>query len=46
MTGPIKGFAVTLSVGIMVNIFTAVFISRMMFDLYLGNRQRVERLSI
>ena len=45
-TGPIKGFAVTLSVGIVVNIFTAVFISRMMFDLYLGSRQRVERLSI
>ena len=45
-TGPIKGFAVTLSVGILANLFTAVFVSRLLFDIYLGNRGRVERLSI
>ncbi|MGD8377781.1 MAG: protein translocase subunit SecD [Acidobacteriota bacterium] len=45
-TGPIKGFAVTLSVGILANVFTAVFVSRLLFDLYLGSRPRVERLSI
>ena len=45
-TGPIKGFAVTLSAGILANMFTAVFVSRILFDLYLGGRARVERLSI
>ena len=45
-TGPIRGFAVTLSVGIMASLFTAVFISRWLFDLYLSRRQRVESLSI
>ncbi len=32
-TGPIKGFAVTLSLGIIFNLFTALFFSRLMFDL-------------
>jgi preprotein translocase subunit SecD len=45
-TGPIKGFAVTLSVGLLANMFTAVFISRLLFEAYLGNQPRVERLSI
>jgi len=45
-TGPIRGFAVTLSVGILASIFTAVFTSRWIFDLFLARRQRVERLSI
>jgi preprotein translocase subunit SecD len=31
-TGPIKGFAVTLSVGIIINMFTAVFLTRLCFD--------------
>ncbi|MCX7966000.1 MAG: MMPL family transporter, partial [Syntrophorhabdaceae bacterium] len=31
-TGPIKGFAVTLSIGIIINLFTAVFGSKAMFD--------------
>lgn len=34
-TGPIKGFAVTLMIGIITTVFTAVFVCRMMFDLYL-----------
>jgi len=45
-TGPIRGFAVTLSVGIFASVFTAVFVSRWLFDLQLARRQRVERLSI
>ena len=45
-TGPIRGFAVTLSAGILASLFTAVFSSRWMFDLLLSRRQRVEKLSI
>ncbi|MCH9649866.1 MAG: protein translocase subunit SecD [Deltaproteobacteria bacterium] len=45
-TGPIRGFAVTLSVGILASVFTAVFVSRWLFDTWLSRRQRVERLSI
>jgi len=44
-TGPIKGFAVTLTVGLLANMFTAIFVSRRLFELTLGNR-RVETLSI
>jgi protein-export membrane protein SecD len=44
-TGPIKGFAVTLSIGLIANMFTAVFFTRMIFDSWLG-RARAERLSI
>jgi preprotein translocase subunit SecD len=33
-TGPVKGFAVTLSIGILANIFTAVYVTRVVFDLY------------
>ena len=45
-TGPIKGFAVTLSVGLLANMFTAVFISRLLFDVFLGLKPRIQRLSI
>ncbi len=45
-TGPIRGFAVTLSVGILASLFTAIFVSRWMFDLILSRKQRVEALSI
>ena len=45
-TGPIRGFAVTLSVGILASVFTAVFNSRWIFDLFLSRSDRVERLSI
>lgn len=44
-TGPIKGFAVTLSVGIITSVFTALVITRMLFHLYPGDR-RVAELSI
>ena len=45
-TGPIRGFAVTLSVGILASFFTALFVSRLIFDAWLSRRQRVERISI
>jgi protein-export membrane protein SecD len=37
-TGPIKGFAVTLGLGIIANLYTAVLVSRMVFDIALANR--------
>jgi preprotein translocase subunit SecD len=45
-TGPIKGFAVTLSIGILASVFTAVFVSRTMYMLVLGSGERVEALSV
>ncbi len=45
-TGPIRGFAVTLSVGILASIFTAVFVSRWLFDLVYSRKQRAESISI
>lgn len=45
-TGPVKGFAVTLVIGLVANIFTAVFVSRTLFEWWLGGRERVARLSI
>jgi preprotein translocase subunit SecD len=44
-TGPIRGFATTLTIGLLANVFTAVFVSRTMFELVLSRRQ-VQRLSI
>ena len=38
-TGPIKGFAVTMSLGIFTSMFTAVFVTRAMVNLIFGNRQ-------
>jgi preprotein translocase subunit SecD len=45
-TGPVKGFAVTLSIGLMANLFTAVFVSRVIFDFGLSVRRQVASLSI
>jgi preprotein translocase subunit SecD len=45
-TGPVKGFAVTLTFGLLANIFTAVFVSRVIFDAGLQRKQRGEALSI
>ncbi|MGB6335276.1 MAG: protein translocase subunit SecD, partial [Thermoanaerobaculia bacterium] len=45
-TGPIRGFAVTLSIGILASLFTAIFVSRWIFDLVLAGRKRVDRISI
>ncbi|MGC2193545.1 MAG: protein translocase subunit SecD [Terriglobales bacterium] len=45
-TGPVKGFAVTLTFGLLANLFTAVFVSRVIFDYILARKQRGEGLSI
>jgi preprotein translocase subunit SecD len=45
-TGPVKGFAVTLSFGLFANLFTAVFVSRVIFDWLMTRKQRGEALSI
>jgi len=44
-TGQVKGFAVTLSIGVLASMFTAIFVSRTIFDSYLENRT-VDKLSI
>jgi preprotein translocase subunit SecD len=45
-TGPLKGFAITLIIGIVASMFTAVFVSRLIFDLTITRRKRRETLSI
>jgi preprotein translocase subunit SecD len=45
-TGPVKGFAITLVFGLGANLFTAVFVSRTIFDAILNRKQRGEALSI
>ena len=45
-TGPVKGFATTLTFGLLANLFTAVFVSRLIFDWVLSRKQRGEALSI
>jgi preprotein translocase subunit SecD len=45
-TGPIRGFAVTLTIGLIANLFASVFVSRVIFDFVLSRRERGEALSI
>ncbi len=45
-TGPVRGFAVTLAFGLFANLFTAVFVSRMIFDAILQKKERGATLSI
>ena len=45
-TGPVKGFAVTLSLGIVTSMFTAILGTRAVVNLIYGNRKRVKALSI
>lgn len=45
-TGAVRGFAVTLVFGLAANLFTAVFVSRVIFDAILQRKQRGEALSI
>ena len=45
-TGPVKGFAVTLTFGLLANLFTAVFVSRAIFDWVLSRKKVGEALSI
>ena len=44
--GPVRGFAVTLAIGLLANLFTSVFVSRLIFDLTLRRKQQVRELSI
>src|SRR5215467_13593356 len=45
-TGPVKGFAVTLFIGLVSNMFTAVFVSRTLFEWVLNRKERAQTLSI
>jgi preprotein translocase subunit SecD len=45
-TGPIRGFAMTLTIGLLSNVFTAVFVSRTLFELALSRRHATAKLSI
>ncbi|MBX3649987.1 MAG: protein translocase subunit SecD [Burkholderiales bacterium] len=45
-SGPVKGFAVVLCLGILTSIFSAVMVSRSMVNLYYGGRRKLDRISI
>lgn len=45
-TGPVQGFAVTLSIGILASFFTAVYITRTLFLIYLDRKQPAKPISI
>jgi len=44
--GPVRGFAVTLTIGLLANVFTAVFVSKVIFDYELSGRRQLAELSI
>jgi preprotein translocase subunit SecD len=44
--GPVRGFAITLMIGLGANVFTAVFVSRTIFDYELSGHRQLEALSI
>ncbi len=44
-SGPVRGFAVTLTIGILASMFTAILVSRAIFDTFIGNKNR-SKLSI
>jgi len=45
-TGPVQGFAITLVIGLISNLFTAIYVSKAIFGWHLGRMSREERLSI
>jgi preprotein translocase subunit SecD len=45
-TGPVRGFAVTLVIGLIANVFTSIYVSRAIFDWHLGRMERQAELSI
>ncbi len=45
-TGPVRGFAVTLVIGLVANVFTAIYVSRTIFDWHLARMPRQAELSI
>jgi preprotein translocase subunit SecD len=45
-TGPVRGFAVTLVIGLLANVFTSIYVSRAIFDYHLSHMERQAQLSI
>lgn len=45
-TGPVRGFAVTLTIGILASFFSAVFVTKTLFMIYLGRKAPSEPISI
>jgi preprotein translocase subunit SecD len=45
-TGPVRGFAVTLVIGLIANVFTSIYVSRAIFDYHLARMERQAALSI
>jgi preprotein translocase subunit SecD len=45
-TGPVKGFAITLVIGLLANLFTSIYVSRAIFDWHLARMDRQGELSI
>jgi preprotein translocase subunit SecD len=45
-TGPVKGFAITLVIGLLANLFTSIYVSRAIFDFHLSRMERQAELSI
>jgi preprotein translocase subunit SecD len=45
-TGPVRGFAVTLVIGLLANVFTSIYVSRVIFDWHLSRMERQAELSI
>ncbi len=45
-TGPVKGYAITLIIGIAASMFTAVFVSRLIFDVTTAKKKRTDKMSI
>ena len=45
-TGPIRGFAITLTIGLIANVFTAIYVSKTIFQYHLGKMDRQSELSI
>jgi preprotein translocase subunit SecD len=45
-TGPIRGFAITLTIGLMANVFTAIYVSKVIFQYHLAKMERQSELSI
>jgi preprotein translocase subunit SecD len=45
-TGPIRGFAISLTIGLIANVFTAIYVSKTIFQYHLANMDRQAELSI
>jgi preprotein translocase subunit SecD len=45
-TGPIRGFAITLTIGLIANVFTAIYVSKTIFQYHLAKMERQAQLSI